>query len=187
MAEHVAGHAFGVCPGDCRPCSACSVTRLLDKVGGVAHAEGVTSDVDTSAGSTGDRARAWAYHRDFWPGILAYGLVLTAVLVWGHLDGTSPWRFLWAVLPVLPALWVVRAVLRHLHRVDEYQRLLTLQGLGVGFSIAMVTAITGGFLGFAGLEPGPFPLSSGCWIVYGAGMLGWAISAAVLSRRAARQ
>lgn len=147
----------------------------------------MTSDIDASTCSAGDRARAWAYHRDFWPGILAYILVLTAVLLWGHLDGPSPWRFLWAALPVLPALWVVRAVLRHLHRVDEYQRLLTLRGLGVGFSIAMVTAVTGGFLGIAGLEPAPFPLATGCWIVYGAGMLGWAITTGVLNRRAARQ
>lgn len=112
--------------------------------------------------------------------------MLAVVLVFGELDGGSPWRFVWALLPVLPAVWVVRAVARHLHRIDEFQRLLTFQALGVGFLVAMVVAVTGGFLGLAGLEP-PFPLAAGCWVVHGAGMLGWAVAGGVLSRRARRQ
>ena len=146
----------------------------------------MASNLDSSGGSVGDRSRARAYRRDFWPGMVGYCAVLAVVLVFGQLDGGSPWRFLWAVLPVLPAVWVVRAVVRHLHRIDEFQRLLTFQALSVGFLVAMVVAVTGGFLGFAGLEP-PFPLAAGCWIVYGAGMLGWAVAGGVLAQRAQRQ
>lgn len=130
----------------------------------------MTSDLD-SVRSSGDRARNRAYAVDFWPGIAGYVVVLTAVLVWGNLDGGSPWRFGWAVLPVIPALWIVRAVLRHVHRIDDYQRLLLLQGLGVGFAVAMIAALTVGFLGIAGL-----PMTAAGWVVYGAGMLGWALS-----------
>ena len=72
-------------------------------------------------------------------------------LVWGHLDGSSPSRFVWALLPVVPTLFIVRAVLRHVDRVDDYQRLLLLKGLGVGFAVAMVAAVTVGFLGAAGM------------------------------------
>lgn len=61
--------------------------------------------------------------------MVAYGIVLTAVLIWGHLDGQSSWRYLWALLPVVPAVWIVRAVVRHVRRIDDYQRLLQLQGL----------------------------------------------------------
>ena len=140
----------------------------------------MTSDVD-SGRSTGDRRRAWAYHRDFWPGIVGYAVVLGAVTVWGGLDGGSPWRYVWAVLPVLPALLIVRAVVRHLRRIDEYERLLLLQGLGVGFAVAMITAMITGFLGVAGAAA----LGSG-WIVFLAGMVAWALATGVLTRRAQR-
>jgi hypothetical protein len=100
--------------------------------------------------------------------VVGYAVVLVPVLAWGHLDGTSPLRFVWALLPVIPALWMVRAVLRHLDRVDDYQRLLLLKGLGVGFAVAMVASVTVGFLGAAGLvTPGAG------WVIYAAGMFGW--------------
>lgn len=141
----------------------------------------MTSSLD-SAGvrdhSTGDTARARAYYRDFLPGIVAYLLVLGAVLAWGHLDGTSPTRWAWAMAPVLPAAWIVRAVVRHLHRLDDYQRLLQLQGLGVGFAVAMLSAVTVGFLGIAGL-----PTMAAGWVVYAAGMAAWLVAAAVTRNR----
>lgn len=138
----------------------------------------MTSHLDSSTRSAGDRARARAYHWDFWPSMIGYGLILSAVLAWGHLDGTNPWRYLWAVLPVAPALWLVRAVLHHVRRVDDYQRLLLLQGLAVGFAVAMVAALTMGFLGIAGL-----PMRSAGWVVYGTGMLGWLVASRLLQKR----
>lgn len=138
----------------------------------------MTSDLDRSSGSAGDRARTRAYYWDFWPSVVGYALILSAVLVWGNLDGTSSWRYLWAVLPVVPALWMVRAVLRHVRRIDDYQALLLLQGLGVGFAIAMVTSLTVGFLGIAGL-----PMRAAGWVVYGAGMLGWLVASRLVQKR----
>lgn len=139
---------------------------------------GMTSRLDRTARSSGDRARARAYHRDFWPGIVGYLVVLAAVITWGRLDGHSPWRFLWALFPVVPALWVVRAVRRHVRRIDDYQRLLLLQGLSVGFAVAMITSVTVGFLGVAGLA-----LPAAGWIIYSAGMLGWAGTSGILARK----
>jgi hypothetical protein len=115
--------------------------------------------------------------------MIGYGVVLGGVLAWGNLNGESPWRFLWAVLPLIPMLWVVRAVVRHLRRVDEYQRLLLLQGLGVGFVIAMIASVTVGFLGVAGLVL-PAPLATGGWIVFAVGMLGWAVAGGILAQKA---
>jgi hypothetical protein len=109
--------------------------------------------------------------------MIAYGLVLLVVLRWGGLDGPSPWRFAWALLPVVPTLWTVRAVLRHFRRVDEYERFLLLQGLGAGFAIAMIASLTLGFLGLAGL-----PVRLGGWVVYGTGMLGWLVTSLVVKR-----
>ena len=128
----------------------------------------MTSKLDSRDRSSGDRSRTRAYLRDFLPGVVGYAVVLVPVLAWGHLDGTSPLRFVWALLPVIPALWMVRAVLRHLDRVDDYQRLLLLKGLGVGFAVAMVASVTVGFLGAAGLV-----MPGAGWVIYAAGMLGW--------------
>ena len=138
----------------------------------------MTSNLDSPKLSTGDRARARAYYWDFWPSMIGYAVILSAVLLWGHLDGPSPWRFLWALLPVIPALWTVRAVLRHINRIDDYQRLLLLRGLGVGFATAMITSLTIGFLGIAGL-----PMKAAGWVIYGAGMLGWLLSGVLAQKR----
>ena len=137
----------------------------------------MTSELD-SRRSEGDRAKARAYNREFWPSMAAYALVLVAVLSWGGLDGESPWRFVWALAPVLPAAWTVRAVFRHVRRIDEYQKLLLIQSLAVGFAVAMLTAISLGFLAIAGLR-----LDDAPWIVYGAGMLGWGLTGVCVGRR----
>ena len=138
----------------------------------------MTNKLDSKDRSEGDRARSRAYQLEFWPGIAAYAVVLTGVLLWGDLDGESPQRFLWAILPVIPALWIVRAVLRHVQRIDEYQRVLLLQALGGGFAVAMIASVTIAFLEIAGLR-----LPGVGWIIYGAGMLGWIITGAVVGRR----
>ena len=121
----------------------------------------------------------WAYQRDFWPGMLGYCVILLVVLVWGHLDGPSPWRYVWAVAPVVPAAWIVRAVLRHIGRIDEYQRLVLSRGLAGGFASAMIAAVTMGFLGLARL---PVPMFAAGWIIYGVGMMGWVITGALAGR-----
>ncbi|WP_345478911.1 hypothetical protein [Amnibacterium soli] len=138
----------------------------------------MTSNLDTRAASAGDRRRTRAYLAEFVPGIVAYVLLLSAALLWGGFDGTSPTRFAWALLPVLPMIWIAIAVLRHLHRLDEYQRTRTLTGLGAGFAVAMLASIALGILQSAGFELE----GSGFWI-YGIGMATWGVSAAVAGRR----
>jgi len=138
----------------------------------------MTSDLDNSGSSRGDRARTRAYLIDFLPGIIGYLAVLALVVAFGNLDGSSPWRFLWAVLPVIPALWCLRAVARHIGRIDDYQQRLLLKGIGIGFGVAMITAVTIGFLGIAGMET-----RFAGWIIFVAGMLGWIVGAAVSAKR----
>src|SRR6478752_429883 len=117
------------------------VTSTLDTIEARRQTGGMTSKLDRQDRSEGDRARARAYHREFWPGIVAYAVVLTGVLLWGDLDGQSPWRFLWAVLPVIPALWLVRAVLRHGPGGHHYQRLQQLPGWGSGLTRALIDSV----------------------------------------------
>ncbi len=128
--------------------------------------------------SSGDRARARAYVRDFVPGMVGYVVVLVLVIVFGGLDGSAPSRYLWALLPAIPLLWVVVAVVRHLHRLDDYQQRLMLDGFAVGFGVAMVAAVTVGLLQAAGLQS---DLTG--WVIFAAGMLGWGVASIVAGRR----
>jgi hypothetical protein len=108
----------------------------------------------------------------------AYCLVLPLVTRYGGLDGTSSSRFVWAVLPLLPALGVVAAGWRHVQRQDEYQRLLLLEGLALGFAVSVVVAVTFGLLMTAGLL-----MPSAPWWIFGAGMTGWGVGTAAVVRR----
>lgn len=135
---------------------------------------GMTNKLDKADASQGDRATGRAYRREFWPGMIGYILVFIAILLWGDLKGDSPWRVAWAVLPVVPMAWVVVAVLRHIRRIDDYQRFLLLQGLGVGFAVAMISSVTVGLLAIAGITvPGTG------WMIYSVGMLGWLVTSGV--------
>jgi hypothetical protein len=138
----------------------------------------MTSKLDRCGGSRGDKARSRAYVKDFLPGIVGYCVLLVVVVLFGDLDGTSPWRFLWALLPVLPMVWIVRALIRHFRRIDDYQRGRLLEGMAVGFAVAMISAITLGFLGIAGLD-----MRFAGWIIYLAGMAGWLITSAVIAKK----
>lgn len=138
----------------------------------------MTSDLDTARSSRGDRARSRAYLLEFGIAMGAYVVVLVAVLLWGDMNGHAPWRLALAVLPAVPAAGIAWAVLRHVRRVDEYQRRILLEGLAVGFALAMIAAITLGLLSAAGLV-----LAAAPWIVYAVGMVGWAIAGGIASRR----
>ena len=138
----------------------------------------MTSDLDTPRRSAGDRSRATAYLRDFLPGVVGYVVVIGLVGAFGDLDGDSPARFGWALLPVLPALWIGWAVLRHLRRVDEYEQLVLMRGLAVGFAVAMLAAVVFGMLAVAGVA-----LLLAPWFVFAAGMAGWAVATGVLNAR----
>jgi hypothetical protein len=137
----------------------------------------MTSTLDT-ARSHGDRVRSRAYLREFLVAMVGYAVVLIAVTLWGDLGGHSPWRFVLAILPAVPAAAVAWAVVRHVRRIDDYQRLILLEGLAVGFALAMLSSITLGLLATAGLV-----LEAGPWIVYGVGMVAWAVGSGVAGRR----
>jgi hypothetical protein len=93
-------------------------------------------------------------------------------------DPAMPRRLL-LLLPLLPALWAMRAVIRSLQRSDEFERMVQLQAMAVGFGPAMVAAMTVGFLGIHA-EPNRFNQVSP-WIIFSVAVLAWGVTAAVHS------
>ncbi|MEO6956704.1 MAG: hypothetical protein ABI137_08175, partial [Antricoccus sp.] len=109
----------------------------------------MTSNLDTKNSSRGDKARAKKYLVEFLPAMLAYVVVLLLVLVFGDLTSNKPSRIIWALLPIVPLVAVVWAVVRHLHRIDQFQSQLMYRGLSIGFVGAVAAAVTIGFLEIA--------------------------------------
>ena len=136
----------------------------------------MTNDLDTRA--SGDRRRSRAYLVEFGIGMAAYFVLLAAAIPLASAAPVGPMRGLLALLPLAAVAWVAVAVVRHLHRIDERQRLQTLEGLGVGFVVAMLTAVALGLLAPFGLTVPASP-----WCIYAAGMLAWLISSIVQRSR----
>jgi peptidoglycan/LPS O-acetylase OafA/YrhL len=84
-----------------------------------------------------------SYAREFTLAIVAY--VATVFLsVWLiNASPDAPWRFATALLPMIPAVGVMVAVLRQLHRMDELQRQIQFEA--IAFAFAGTALITFGY------------------------------------------
>lgn len=126
-----------------------------------------------------ERETGRIYKREFVPAVLSYVVITVAIVVLVDFEEAGSWKYLVAVLPMLPALWGVAAIARHLRRLDEFQRTVQLSGMAAGFAVAMVSAMTLGFLGIAGLDASKM----GPWIIYSAGMFAWIVGSGLATRR----
>lgn len=126
--------------------------------------------------SDGDKQKRNSYLREFFPGMVLY---VVAVLATSFLVGDDPsmGRRMLLLIPVLPCLWSLRAVVRMLGRADERERLVHLEGMSVGFGVMIVVAITLGFVGLPGNVGVLAELSP--WLIFGAGMAAWGITSGV--------
>ncbi len=76
------------------------------------------------------------------------------------------WNLVWSLLPLLPVAWLVSALLRSLRRADEYQRMVQLEALAIGFATVMIVALAGSLLDVASVGDArqslQITLSPGC-------------------------
>ncbi len=121
-----------------------------------------------------DERNARAYNRDFMPAVVGYVVSVVAITILIDFEDAGWWRFLAVLVPLAPAAWGVRAVGRHLRRIDELQRTIHLEAMALGFGVAMIVSLTIGFLDLARVPTDRW----GPWVVYGAGMLAWGVHAA---------
>jgi hypothetical protein len=129
--------------------------------------------------STSDVARDRALLRDIAPGLVAL-VVTQGSLVVLDPDGTaSGWNVVWSLLPMIPAAWLVWAQLRSLKRADEYQRVVQLEALAIGFGAVTMLALLGGLLDAAGIGDPRQSLQ----VTFIAGILVWIGALAVKTSR----
>lgn len=87
------------------------------------------------------------YLRASWPAMIAYALVLFASLRWIRAGIDSvPLRAAVAILPLLPLLFFVRAALRYLREIDELQRRIETESIGIASLLVALLYFAGGLL-----------------------------------------
>jgi hypothetical protein len=100
--------------------------------------------------SLSDKIRGRAEILDWLPALVV--LVLLSLIVQLGLfgsDGSA--KLIWSLLNLVPALWIVRAVVRSLRRADEYQARRQLEAMAIGFGVLMMAIFTVGLVEAAGV------------------------------------
>lgn len=101
-------------------------------------------------------ALARRYLREFVPAMLGYLIVLPmSIVLLLQVDMPPALQGTVALLPVLPTLFVLRAIVRHMLRQDEMQQRIELQSVAVTCGLIGVGTFTVGFLQNVQLLPSP--------------------------------
>jgi hypothetical protein len=93
---------------------------------------------------------AKAYMIELWTAIAVYGLLLVASIRFGRPLDDGPLRTAVLLAPMAGFALMIRAVARHVARIDEYQRLRLLESIGLAFAISAGITFSYGFLETAG-------------------------------------
>jgi hypothetical protein len=112
-----------------------------------------------------ERRVARAYRIELWTAIAVYIVLLAASIRWGRPMADGLARTIVLLSPMIGFALMIRAIARHVARIDEYQRLRMLESVALAFAITGAVTFSYGFLETAG-----FPKLSmfAVWIVMGA-------------------
>ena len=87
------------------------------------------------------------YIRALWPTLIGYSLaVFLSMWLLRHGIDSVPLRALVAVLPVVPLALMMRAALRYLREIDELQRRIETEAIGIASLLVSVLYFAGGLL-----------------------------------------
>lgn len=111
------------------------------------------------------------YNRELFGSLFIYVIVLFSSIWYakGMPDGLL--RTTLAIVPMLPAMGMLWAIIRHFGRMDQYLRIWNLENVAIAGALTASFSITYGFLEGVG-----FPKLS-MWVIWGVFMGGWGIVA----------
>ena len=92
------------------------------------------------------------------PLILYLGLLALAVL-WVPRMETSPWRYVVAMLPMVPGLFLAFGIVRVSSRLDEMENRILLEAVAFSFVSTLILLLSFGLLGLTGV-PQPSPINT---------------------------
>ena len=130
--------------------------------------------------STSDVVRRRVFLRDVAPAVTFLVAAQGSLVLLDPDGGASARNLVWSLLPLLPACWLCWALLRNLRRADEFQRVLQLQAMAIGFGACVLLSLASGLLDAAGIGTA----SQGLQITFIGGVLAWLGAQGFLSWRA---
>ncbi len=84
------------------------------------------------------------------PVLLYIGLLVWS-LNWLQSHPDSAWRYLVALAPMLPGIFIALGILRAIRRLDELAQKILLEGMSVSFFFTLILTLSLGLLSMAGL------------------------------------
>jgi hypothetical protein len=121
-----------------------------------------------------------AYRIELWTAIAVYVALVVASTRFGRPMADGLLRTVVLLSPMIGFAMMIRAIARHVARIDEYQRLRLLESLALAFAITGAVTFSYGFLETAG-----YPKLSmfSVWMVMG---VSWGVASFVLAMRTRR-
>lgn len=141
----------------------------------------MSNDKEMSGRTPAERQLGKRYIGEFSIGVLAYLLLFLVLPRVVSAEPGSAWSIVIALTPLVPVAWMIIAMARHLHRIDEMQNVLLLRSFAVGFGAALLIALAIALLSGAGVDT-----RHSEWAVFIGGMGAWSVSLAVFSFRVDR-
>jgi hypothetical protein len=121
-----------------------------------------------------------AYRGELLTAIAVYVVLLFASIRYGRPLDDGLLRTAVLLAPMIGFALMIRAIARHVARVDEYQRMRLLETLALAFGITGAVTFSYGFLETAGF---PKVTMFSVWMVMG---ISWGVASAILALRARR-
>jgi len=117
------------------------------------------------------------YALEFSISMVAYAVILIVSIMAIERGLPPALKLVFALLPLIPIVFVFAAVVRYMSSIDELQRRIHIESLALAAGITALLAITYGFLETVGLPH----LSA--WFTYAAVLVAWLIAQPFVARR----
>jgi hypothetical protein len=111
------------------------------------------------------------YLRELFSAVFIYVIVLFGITWIARDMPAGPLQTTLAVVPMLPALGMLWAIVRHFRRMDDYLRVWSLENIAIAGAVTATFSLTYGFLEGVG-----FPRLS-MFVIWGVFMGGWGLFA----------
>jgi hypothetical protein len=110
-----------------------------------------------------------AYRIELWTAIAVYVVLIVASIRFGRPMAEGLLRTVVLLSPMIGFAMMIRAIARHVARIDEYQRLRLLESLALAFAITGAVTFSYGFLETAGYPKlsmfSVWPILAVLWVV----------------------
>ena len=134
---------------------------------------------DETRPSLSESARARAARKDLALPIALLVLTQGSLIALDPKHDTTVWVVAWSLSPIIALVWMAVAQVRILKRADEYERIVQLEALAIGFGATILLAAAGGVLDAARIGSTRQSLQ----IIFIGGVIAWAMALAIKTSR----